>query len=254
MPEARFRVDGDAARGSFLILRCGGSQKLLATVLGLTERTCPMASKFRRRRVRRYRPASLAHGGVIHRLPRPRVEIDRGLAWYCLWTAALAERRVETALRDAGLATYAPVETVRTVKRGRVVEDERLAVGRYVFVGLHGAQPQWDAVHEALERRCHWTIGIPAFGRVLKSRDGVALRVPASALQKLADGLSLADEGNHAARTRLAAGGACKAVSGVFAGFLGVVQSSDDYRVRALLDVFGRKTAVEFSPEQLEAA
>lgn len=208
-------------------------------------------SKLRKRRERRYCPSAPL---LNMRVPRPRVEINRGLAWYCLWTAVRAERRVEAALRDAGLATYLPVEVVKAVKRGKVVEDERLAIGRYLFVGLHGAWPQWDAVHEALESSFSWMLGVPALGRVLKSGDGTALRVPTGALQRLADGLSLFGEVGEEVPARMRAGAACRAVGGPFAGFRGVVESSDDYRVRALLDVFGRKTPVEFSSGQLEAA
>lgn len=208
--------------------------------------------RIRKRRERRYRPSAPL---INMRVPRPRVEIDRGLAWFVIWTAARAERRVESALRDAGLATYAPVETIRAVKRGRVVEDERLAIGRYLFVGLHGAHPQWDAVHDALEGPFGWwgMPGLPALGRVLKSRDGTALRVPAGALQGLCDGLSLFGL-EDTSQARLPVGGAVIARKGILAGFRGIVESSDDYRVRALLDVFGRKTRVEFSHDQLEAA
>lgn len=209
-----------------------------------------MASKLKKRRGRRYCPSMPAHGGVIRRLPRPRVEIDRGLAWHCLWTAPRAERRVESALRERGLAAYTPVEAYAVVRRGKEVEVERPAVGRYVFVGLDGAQPQLEAVREALDGPCGWMIGIPALGRILLGPDGVPLIVPTGALQRFADGLEVVDRGSG----RFAVGGAVIARKGPLASFRGIVESSDDYRVRALLNIFGRKTVVEFEPEQLEAA
>src|SRR5215218_665860 len=82
----------------------------------------PPMTRAQKRRERRYCPSAPL---LNMRLPRPRIEIDRGLAWFVIWTVARAERRVEAVLQNAGLATYAPVETVRVTKRGRVVEDER---------------------------------------------------------------------------------------------------------------------------------
>lgn len=208
-------------------------------------------AKLRKRRERRYRPSAPL---LNIRLPRSRVEIDRGLAWYCLFTAVRAERRVEAALRDAGLATYTPVETVRALKRGRVVEDDRLAIGRYVFVGLHGAQPQWEAVHEALEQSFSWMLGVPALGRVLKSRDGTALRVPAGALQELADAITRHGEPVHGASAPFRSGDTARVVNGLWQGLQAEILDSSDLRVRGLLDLFGRKTVVEFDNSELEAA
>lgn len=203
--------------------------------------------RVKRRRFRRYRPA--APLSVVRLLPRPRVEIDRGLAWYVLWTAPRAERRVAEALQERGLATYVPLEAVTISRRGRPIQQERPAVGRYVFVGLNGARPEWTAVYAALDGPFGWLTGIPALGRVLKA-DDVPLRVPCGALQRLSDGLATTTTN----QPLLTAGGACKAISGAFAGFVGIVEEADDCRVRALLDVFGRRTRVEFEPGQLEAA
>lgn len=199
-----------------------------------------------RKRPRRYRPSSLTHS-VPRRIPRPRVEIDRGLAWYALWTAARAERRVAERLTDAGLATYFPAETIQRTQRGKVVEVERPAVSRYVFVGLNAAQPQFDVVHGALEE---WTGLWPLIiGRLLRTAEG-PLRVPAGALQRLADGLVVYDS----PKRRIAAGDTLKPISGPFAGLTAVVESSADSRVRALVSLFGGTVPVDFDADQLEAA
>lgn len=202
-------------------------------------------AKPRKRRSRRYRPSSLTYSNQTRRLPRPRVEIDRGLAWYAVFTSPRAEPRILEKLAQRGLASYRPVEAVERIRRGRRVEEEIPAISRYVFIGLNAATPQWGLVHDALEDMA----GIQTLGRVLRSGD-VPLRVPASALQRLADGISLFE----APTQRFIAGEAVRAVSGPFLSFLVTVEEADDYRVRALVDIFGRQTPVEFEPEQLEAA
>lgn len=197
-----------------------------------------------RKRSRRYRPSAMP---TPRRIPRPRVEIDRGLAWYALWTASRAEKRVAERLRDAGLATYLPSETLQLVRRGKTVEVERPAVSRYVFVGLNAVAPQFDAVHGALEE---WAGLWPmTLGRLLRTSEG-PLRVPAGALQRLADGLVVYDSPKPSLRP----GEAYRPVSGPFAGMTAIIEAADDTRVRALVSLFGGRVPVEFDADQLEAA
>lgn len=208
----------------------------------------------RMRRARRYRPSMPQT--VVARFkspPRPLVEINRGLAWYVIWTAPRAEPRIEEALRKKGLETYVPRETLSIVRRNKEIEVERPALGRYVFVGLHGAMPQWGDVHLALQGQGSW-FGAPVLGRVLRCADGRPLRVPAGALQRLADWLGPVAEGNDTRGPCFAAGDAVRPVSGPLAGYVGVVHSSDDDRVKAVLSILGRFTVVEFDYQQLEAA
>lgn len=205
-------------------------------------------AKLRKRRGRR-RPVSAQVHTNIHYVRRPRVEIDRGLAWYAIFTAARAEARVQTTLRDFGLATYAPIEALKLLRRGRMVELERPAVSRYLFVGLDAAAPQWPLVQEALETPGPWGIGLYALGRVLTF--GLQpFRVPAGQLARLADGLSALGHTPYPfeanARVRVS--------KGPWEAFHGTVEESDDDRVRALLDIFGRQTRVEFKTSELEAA
>lgn len=208
----------------------------------------------RLRRARRYRPSVPAPATVIPFKPRPRplVEIDQDLSWFVIWTGPRGERRVEEKLCKRELAAYVPREAVSTSVRGREVEVERPAVSRYVFVGLE-TDAQWSLVHLALRDQGSW-FGAKVLGRVLRAADGAPLEVPASVLQWFADGLCPVAEGNDTSRVDFAAGGAVRAVSGHLAGFVGIVESSDDLRVRALLDILGRQTLVEFDRNQLEAA
>lgn len=205
----------------------------------------------RKPRPRRYQPSAL-HGTVIRR-PQPRVQIDRGRAWYCLWTAPRAEGKVAKALREAGLGVYVPVEALAIARRGKLVEVERPLLGRYVFVGLNGAQPEWDEVRRALDGPHGWMFGLPVLGRVMKTADGAEIRIRPGILQDFANGLggSLAGISNSGL---FATGQPVKAAHGPLEGILGLFYDSDEVRVRALFNLFGRKTLVEFKPGQLRAA
>lgn len=203
-----------------------------------------------KRRPRRYQP-SVPADGIVRRRPQPPVQIDRGLAWYCLWTAPRAEAPVTKALREAGLEAYVPVEALAIARGGKVVEVERPVLGRYVFVGLNGFEPEWSAVHAVLDGPHGWMFGLPVLGRVLKSAENIPLRVPASALQWLADGL----EGTASGRsTPFRTGASFRVIDGPWRGLQTEILDSTDTRVRGLLVLFGRQTMVTFTPDQLNAA
>ena len=229
-----------------------------------------MPRKARSRRPRRYRPSSPIQLNPVRRMPRPHVTINRALAWYCLWTGANVERRLEQQLRRSGFATYRPVEALQTIQRGRVVERERNPLARYLFVGLDAAQPNFGAVRATLEGdhaesgdfSYTWRgldVWVPVrnlirdrpLGEFLTVDDHI-LKVPASALQRLADGLFV-PERSASLRYRFSAGAAVRATGGPFASFLAEVESSTDDRVRALVGLFGGRISVEFEHGQLEA-
>lgn len=198
-----------------------------------------------RPRPRRYQPS--APLGTVFRRPQPRVQIDRGLAWYCLWTAPQAEADVAKALREMGLGVYVPVEALAVARHGKLVDIERPLLGRYVFVGLNGAQPEWATVYDALNGPYGWMLG-----RALKAAGGVVpLRIPAGALQSLADGLGATASGRS---TPFRTGDTCRVVDGLWRGLQAEILDSTDLQVRGLLNLFGRRTLVAFEPGQLEAA
>lgn len=200
-------------------------------------------AKSRKRRERRYR-ASMPL--LPRRLPRPRVEIDRGLMWLVIWAAPRAEARIQARLLGLGLGAYVPTEVVERVRRGKRIEQERPAISRYVFVGLNAAQPEFWQVDGALSE---WG-GLQTQGRVLRTADNTPLRVPASALQRLADGLTVFDEPVPALRP----GDRANVRTGPFEGLLAEIETADDVRVRALVNLFGGTVRAEFEPGQLEAA
>lgn len=200
-------------------------------------------------RPRRYQPSTL-HGTVIRR-PQPRVQIDRGLAWYCLWTAPRAEAEVARALRDAGLGVYVPVESLAVARRGKLVEVERPLLGRYAFIGLNAARPQWGAAYEALDGTLSWVYGTGTLARVLRSASGNPIRIPAGILQTFANGRG---QGLPGRSPRFRRGDTVRVLNGPWQGLQAEILQSTDLQVRGLLDLFGRKTVVGFDPRELEAA
>lgn len=206
---------------------------------------------------------------------RARIEIDTALAWCAIWTPPRGEARVSAALEREGLASYTPMLSEEVIRRGKRVTFTRPGVGRYVFVGLDPNAPDFAAVRTALgegmphpvddvfsylgQRGKRVVVAVrqpdppEPLGRLLRI-DNVPLRVPPVALQVLEDGLSLHGKAAADALARFAAGDRVSVKEGPFAAFIALVQHADDVRIRTLLDIFGRATLVDFSPEQLEAA
>ena len=170
--------------------------------------------KKRQNRQRRYRPSMLAYSGPA-RLSAPSVAINRGLAWFAVWTRPRAERKAEQRLREAGFATFLPSEAVARRRRGVVYPVERVAIGRYLFVGLNAAEPPFGAVRDIEDVQD------------IVSAQGWPLRVPASILQAFADDL---------AGTELVLKG------GAFSRLMAVMAQADDARSR-LKDVQWREAA-----------
>jgi hypothetical protein len=193
-----------------------------------------MKRKRRQKRNRRYSPAMpVVTSNRTGWIWRPHVVIDRSLAWFAVWTAPRAEREAEIRLRRAGFATYLPSFADKRLRKGQIQPVETLAVSRYLFVGINAASLPLGAVAEAL--REEETSGAVVFeyrgktvtvdvgsappepiGRVIGVR-GEALRVPASALQSYADGLS---------------GNDIPVRGGVLGKLLEAMQRADDARLR----------------------
>lgn len=202
--------------------------------------------KSRKRRERRYRPSAPL---LPRRLPMPKAEIDHALTWCVCFCYGRRESRIRDRLTEAGITTYLPMEAFERIARGRRCEVHRPALSGYVFVGLNAARPDYFAVEQAMGGG--W--GLPADGRLLRNAKGEPLKVPPVALERLAEALHV-PELLDIPRARFTAGSLVMVRKGPWEAFLGEVERSDDYRVRVLLQIFGRKTAVEFEPGQLEAA
>jgi transcription antitermination factor NusG len=199
-----------------------------------------------RSRKRRERPYRQSMPLLPRRLPMPRAEIDHGLAWRVAYCYRGSVARVRDRIEEVGIATYLPMEAFERITRNRRVAIERPALAGYLFVGLDAARPDYVSVEEAMGGA--WCL--PTEGRLLRNADGVPLHVPPMALERLSEALHV-PEGSGCP---FAVGAAVRARQGIWQAFLGEVERSDDYRVRVLLDVFGRKTPVEFGASDLEAA
>jgi transcription antitermination factor NusG len=189
-------------------------------------------------------------------VPRPRVEIDRGLAWYCVHTRSRAERHAESDLRRAGFATYLPTEAYSVVRRGRVIEVERAPVTRYLFVGLDPVAPEFRAVDDALTGLTHdWWPVLGSVGSLIRVGEQ-PLRIGAGALQTFADnctGSSLAAVAGG--RCGFRAGETARIVDGAFSGLsMRVEDVLRNERVLGLVDLLGGRVVVEATADQLEAA
>lgn len=203
---------------------------------------------------RRYFPAR--QGCVPVRLQLPRVEIDAGLAWFVVWTAARAERQAQRDLEAAGFATYLPLVGLAITRRGKVVEIERNPVSRYLFVGLRMPGPDIEGVENALGMLFGWSIPtMPPRGSLIRVNH-VPLRVPSGALQAYADECAHGGaQGLGGGHLGLRAGDRARIVAGAFSGLtMTVDQLACDARVRGLVEMFGGRVSVEATADQLEAA
>lgn len=209
-------------------------------------------------RNRRYFPSQQANRPARF-LRRPRIEIDRGLAWFAVWTAPRAEQRARNDLERAGFATYLPTQTLEVVKRGRLVEVKRVPVSRYLFVGTSAAAPDLGGIQGVLDGlHAPWRFA-PCLGRLIRI-DREPVRVGAGALQAHADectgnGLYNGRGGTANGRLPLLRYQEARIVSGPFSGLrMSISDLLCDERVRGLVDMLGGKVVVEATQDQLEAA
>ena len=207
------------------------------------------------RKLHRYFPSQQANR-LVRFLRRPRIAIDRGLAWYAVWTASRAEQRARDDLERAGFATYLPTQAIEVTKRGKLVEIERVPVSRYLFVGTSAASPDFEGIQNVLDGwQSGWVWSGPAFGSLIRI-DREPVRVGAGALQAHADevtgnGLSAVANG----RSPLHRYQTARITSGPLSGLR--MQVSDvlcDERVKGLVDMLGGRMVVEATMDQLEAA
>lgn len=206
-------------------------------------------------RNRRYFPSQQANRPARF-LRRPRVEIDRGLAWYAVWTAPRAEEQVRDDLEFAGFSVYLPTQALEIVRRGRLVEVERVPVSRYLFVGTSAAKPDLRGIQAVLD--AVWRFA-PVLGRLIRV-DREPIRVGAGALQAHADectgnGLYNGLRGAASGRSPLRRYQEARIVSGPLCGLrMAISDVLCDERVRGLVDMLGGKVVVEATQDQLEAA
>jgi hypothetical protein len=204
------------------------------------------------RRERRYYPSMAAH--TPRPIVRPRIMIDRSLAWFAIHCRSRAEQQAQADLQRAGFATYLPLWSIQIKRRGRLVEIERVPVSGYLFVGLCARQPDFAGVDDALGwSPADWYR--PALGSLIRV-DREPIRIGAGALQAFADKVSGTGlEGLAGGRSRFRHGEVARITEGACAGLSIRVQDVlCDGRVRGLVDMLGGRVVVETTVDQLEAA
>lgn len=191
-----------------------------------------------------------------------KASIDRSKLWYVARTNIKCEEKAADNLRKAGFDYYLPRQRVEIVnKRTHTVRTiERPLMLRYLFVGLDRSNLAFGFV-----RACE---GVE---RILGDMDEHPIPVPAGMVEEifLAETDLRFDDTRAArihrreeARTKkenvartFRRGRKVRALDGPFSSFGGVVEEvTSRGTVKALIEIFGRWTEVEFEPGQLAPA
>lgn len=180
------------------------------------------------------------------RIKTEHVVIDQNLTWFVVHTLPLREAKAAEEFGDLAMDWWLPRYRVTVVRRGRKVDTQAIFFASYLFVGLdrqrHAArwtEPLFDSRHviDVLGQRA-------------------PLEIPGPVLQTLADRIAGVDETERAKRRKEAAlfqiGEMRRILSGPFMSFFAEVEDVlSNGVVRAGIGIFGRKTPMEFTPDQL---
>ena len=179
--------------------------------------------------------------------------------WYVLRSRGGCELLAAQELHDGGFDAYVPQRRIKNfVRRQRLlINQHRPLMPGYLFLATEMGRPvDWGAIRDNKRMR--------HVGRPLRNAGGFALRVPGKLIVKINedeiagkfDETGATKRQNHAKlEERFAPGREFRIEEGPFIGFRALVEgvtASD--RVKALVEIFGRMSTVEFDPEQLAAA
>lgn len=213
-----------------------------------------IARKQRRQKkmAQRYKPSSLTHAisKTFKRIPMERRLIGDNVRWYVMRTAVRAERLAKLRIRALGYEVFLPLFTEEVqrkhglTKQVRVVDVERPLMPGYLFAAVpNGAHH--DPRH--IVRSVDEVTGVLGF-------DGQPITVPPRTLQRISDILTGHDEESQPIEIPpLQEGDQMRVIDGPFAQFQAVVEEViNSGRVKALVNIFGRLTPVEFDLAQLQ--
>lgn len=179
-------------------------------------------------------------------------QIDPDLTWVVVQCKPMRDSKAAERLTDQGVEdVWTPEYRVMITRRGKKTEIVRRFFASYLFVGL-GKDRNGEIAYGPIYDR-EFLLG--ALGN-----DGPTT-FPASLLQHLADRLSGQDKDEtdrgrrREAASKIELGAFYRATKGPFASFMAEVTAILECgTIRADVDIFGRKTPVEFEPEWLGAA
>jgi transcriptional antiterminator NusG len=177
--------------------------------------------------------------------------INPDLTWVVLRCKPSRDTKAVEYLEKAGVDVWMPAYRVMMVRRGKKVEHVRRFFASYLFAGL-GKDRNGEVAYGPIYDR-EFLLG--ALG------EKGPTHFPASLLQHLADRLSGQDKDEtergkrKEAAAKFEAGEFYRATGGPFNGFLAEVTAILECgTIKADVDIFGRKTPVEFEPRWLGAA
>lgn len=180
------------------------------------------------------------------RMKAEHVTIDQELTWFVVHTLPLHEAIAAEEFQGLGMDWWLPRYRVTVVRRGRKIDTQAIFFASYLFVGLdknrhaqRWTEPLFDSRHVI---------------DVLGQRE--PLRIPGKVLQALADRVAGIDDTERARRQKEAAlfeiGEMRRVLNGPFMSFFAEVEEVLSRGVvKAGVSIFGRKTLVEFTPDQL---
>lgn len=177
--------------------------------------------------------------------------INPDLTWVVLRCKPSRDTKAVEQLEKAGVDVWMPAYRAIQARRGKKVEVVRRFFSSYLFAGL-GRDRNGEIAYAPIYDR-EFLLG--ALG------ENGPTHFPASLLQLLADRLSGQDRDEtergrrREAAARFELGAFYRATGGPFASFMAEVTAILDCgTIRADVDIFGRKTPVEFEPQWLGAA
>jgi transcription antitermination factor NusG len=194
-----------------------------------------------KRRRRQIRPRR-----EIRRLARKRIEIDPLLRWFVVLT--FAQKRTAERLVDAGFGVFLPTTKHRIRQHGKARTFERRPLAPYLFVGLNRAEPPFERVRN-----------VDGVASILNVQ-GMPIEVAPAILRRLDGELAkgeeeIAKEDGTLGSLGVKPGDLLEVRDGPFVGFKAEVVCLTARRtIEALVEIFGRKTPVEFDLADLRAA
>lgn len=179
--------------------------------------------------------------------------------WYCVRTEIQVENRVAIAVAKIGCPTFLPLHyTMRRDGKWLVPEQSGLLFPRYVFVIVH-ARGHLSRDGKRLENRIDrlddvWgeIREVRGVERIMGRTDGTPVAIPYRQMRSLRLASRKATRRKKAAA--YTSGQKLKVTGGNFAGFDGIYEGTAHQRVRVLLSLFGRETAVEMDESDVRAA
>ena len=169
------------------------------------------------------------------------------MKWYIVKSQSNRERSVcekitkESEKGDLKIGKIlVPMEKNFVLKSGKKVVKEKVMYPGYIFV-------QTDAIGELT----HFVKGCDGATGLLATRSGDIQSIPESEINRMIGEHKVVEEKVLSSSIYIN-GEEVKIVEGPFSGFFGIVDSIQDQKIKVAVLIFGRKTLVELSANQID--